>query len=118
MDAQLIQKVETALNGFETFKTDLAAKVDAKLDSYDEAKLNQIADAIGAAAEEQQKFNGKLKAIEDNQKSLEAAFNRTRSAKRTTRRPSRPSATPCSTSSPACRSAPPRRTSPSSSRTA
>lgn len=75
MDAHLIQKVETALNGFEAFKTDLAAKA-AKLDAFDEAKLNRISDAITAAAEEQQKADGRLKAVEDGQRALEAAVNR------------------------------------------
>jgi HK97 family phage major capsid protein len=75
MDAQLIQKVENALNGFETFKTDLAAKA-AKLDAFDEAKLNKIADAIGEMTEAKQAYEGRLKAIEDGQKALETAINR------------------------------------------
>lgn len=75
MDAQLIQKVETALNGFETFKSELAEKV-ASLDAFDQTKLNKIADAIGEMTEAKQAHEGRLKAIEDGQKALQAALNR------------------------------------------
>src|SRR5689334_5211807 len=76
-------KFATAMNGLETFKSELAPKI-GKLDSIDEAKMKKITDFIGEAADESQKLNGKLKAAEEafeaKQKALETELTAVKTA--------------------------------------
>ena len=79
------QKVQDALTGFETFKTDLAAKM-GKLDAFDAKKFEDIQTAIGDAMQltqdlkaekaEREKLEAKMESIEEKGKLLEAALNR------------------------------------------
>jgi HK97 family phage major capsid protein len=83
MTQELIQKIEekskvfeTAMNGLETFKSELAKKVDAKLDAIDQAKFDRIVESIGKAGEEAQAIKAQIKAVEEKNATLEAALNR------------------------------------------
>lgn len=75
MEQELVQRIENALNGMETFKTDLSAKA-AKLDAFDREKFDRIVESVGNAAEESQKSVARLKALEEGQKAIETALNR------------------------------------------
>ncbi len=79
MPQELIDKVETALKGFETFKTELAAKA-AKFDAFDEKKFDDIQKAIADAVDATQKADAekaaRIAAMEEKQKLLEAALSR------------------------------------------
>lgn len=75
MDAQLIQKVETAMTAFEAFKTDLGPKLD-KLDALDDAKFAKFEKDIGDAIDAAQKADAKAKALEEKNKLIEAALAR------------------------------------------
>jgi HK97 family phage major capsid protein len=79
MTVELTQKVEAALNGLETFKTELLAKT-AKFDAFDQTKFDNIQKSIGDAIEEGQAFKAKQKATEDELNALKTAFNRAPSA--------------------------------------
>jgi HK97 family phage major capsid protein len=67
--------VEKAMNGFDTFKSELAPKLE-KLDAFDAEKLSKIEKSIGDFIEEKQKEQGRMKALEDGQKAIETALNR------------------------------------------
>ncbi|WP_020474228.1 phage major capsid protein [Zavarzinella formosa] len=75
MDAQLTQKMENAMNAFETFKSDLTPKLD-KLDAFDAGKLATLEKAMGDAIELTQKEAGARKALEDQVKAMETALSR------------------------------------------
>ncbi len=57
-------KFTTAMNAFETYKSEVAPKL-GKMDSFDEAKFQKITDNIAAAVEANQGLTGKLKAAEE-----------------------------------------------------
>ena len=79
------QKVQEALNGFEAFKTDLAAKM-GKLDAFDAKKFEdiqaslagaiQLAQDVKAEKAEREKLEAKMAANEEKTKLLEAALSR------------------------------------------
>ncbi|QDV34917.1 phage major capsid protein [Tautonia plasticadhaerens] len=71
MTNDVTTEVKNALNAFEAFKTDLAPKL-GKLDAFDEAKFNAIQTDIGKALEQSQKEAARTKALEDQNKALEA----------------------------------------------
>jgi HK97 family phage major capsid protein len=82
MELELKDKVETALNGLETFKSELVGKLD-KMDGFDKQKFENVVAAVGTAAEATEAHKAKLAAIEAGQtelkaslKQIEAAFNR------------------------------------------
>lgn len=66
-------KVSTAMNGLEEYKKEIAPKLH-KLDALDEAKLSKITDSVGGVVEEHQKLQGKLKALEEEQKAREKSM--------------------------------------------
>jgi HK97 family phage major capsid protein len=79
MTVELTQKVEQALNGLETFKTELLKKAE-KFDAFDQAKFDKIeksvGDAIEASQAAKQAAEAKNKALEDEMTALKTAMNR------------------------------------------
>lgn len=73
MTTELITEVKNAMSAFETFKTDLTPKL-GKLDAFDEAKFDKIQQDIGKALEASQKESARAKALEEQQKKQQEAF--------------------------------------------
>jgi HK97 family phage major capsid protein len=71
----LTKKVEEAMNGFETFKTDLAPKLQ-KMDAFDQAKFDKIEKSVGDAIELSQKNTARLELAEKENAELKTALNR------------------------------------------
>lgn len=82
VDTELTKSVETALSAFNEYKglvESIKTKqttLEGKLDAFDATKLDRITADIGAAIETAQKAEAKAKALEDQQKQLEAAYAR------------------------------------------
>lgn len=86
MTAELTQSVETALKAFneykgmvEGFKTKLDS-IAPKMDAFDAAKFDALQHDIGKAIEESQAEKARAKALEDQQKLLEAELSGIKSA--------------------------------------
>ena len=68
-------KITTALEGFNTFKSELAPRLD-KLDSLDLAQIEKMEKAMGDAIDFAQKQEAKNKHLEEKQALLETALSR------------------------------------------
>lgn len=80
LSPEQIKKAEEALNGLETFKTELVAKV-GKFDFLDEAKFAKIEKSVSDSIEANQKLQASQKAAEDELTELKAAFQRVPASK-------------------------------------
>ena len=69
------EKITTALEGFNTFKSELAPRLD-KLDSLDLAQIEKMEKAMGDAIDFAQKQEAKNKHLEEKQALLETALSR------------------------------------------
>lgn len=78
MTADVIQSAENAMKAFGEMKglvegfNSRVGTIEGKMDAFDAAKLDRIATDIGKAIEESQAEKARAKALEDQQKSLEA----------------------------------------------